>query len=114
MSISWGVKERFKFIASGALNNWDAPSVAGVYAITYKRSPENPKAHTVLYFGQAGNLSQDAPDQNRRVLEQWTGSGNEAGELLVFVHPMPGSSSGDRSRVQEQLIAEYRPAGNRH
>src|SRR5947207_447199 len=109
MSISWGVKQRFKFTANGSLTNWQPPPLSGVYAISYKRSPDNPKAHTILYFGQAGNLSGEAPDLNTQVLHAWADSGHNVGDLYVFVHSMPGSTSGERSSVQEQLIAEYRP-----
>ncbi len=114
MSISWGVKDRFKFISGGPLSSWEAPAAPGLYAITYKRTAGNPKAHTVLYFGQAQDLAHEVPEMNKTVLEQWAHSGNEANELFVFYHPMPGSTSGQRSRVQEQLISEYRPQGNRY
>lgn len=114
MSISWGVKQRFKFEPCGSLISWDPPPTPAVFAVTYRRDPEKSKSHTVLYFGQAGDLSQEAPDLNRRLLDQWTNSGNDASELAVWLHKMPGSTSAQRSAVQEQLMAEYRPQGNRY
>ncbi len=113
MSISWGKKDRFKFNAVGSLSNWDPRSVAAVYAITCKLDPEKPKAHTVLYFGQVEDMSRDAPELNRQVIEAWTQSGHDIHDLLVFTHEMPLSTSNQRSRIQEQLISEYRPQCNR-
>ena len=113
MSISWGIKDRFKFTPAGALTSWDPPPIAAVYAITYRQNADRPKSHTVLYFGQAENLAAEAPDLNRRVMDSWAESGNDVHGLAVFIHAMPGSTSGQRSRVQEQLMAEYRPQANR-
>lgn len=87
--------------------------MSGVYAISYKRNPDKPNAHTIVYFGQAGDLAKEAPLFTSQVAEAWTSSGQNVGELCVFIHPMPGSTSGERFMVQEQLIAEYRPVCNR-
>jgi hypothetical protein len=113
MSISWGIKQRFKFTANGSLTSWEPPPVAAVYAITYKNNPLKPKSHTILFVGQAENLSREAYDLNRQVTDAWTDSGHDLRELYVFIHPMPGSSSNERYNVQEQLTMEYRPQCNR-
>lgn len=115
MSISWGKRERYQFVASGNLTTWLPPAQAAVYAITYKQDPKNkPKSHTVLYFGQGGDLSQEAPAYNSDVLDQWIHSGGETNDLYVFVHSMPGSTRWQRSSVQEQLVSEYCPDCNRY
>ena len=111
MSISWGRRERFRFNAGGALSAWVPPSLAAVYSITYKQDPDKkPKAHTVLYFGETSDLSRESINQvlNECVDVQHMGPD----ELFVFIHPMPGSSSGERSKVQHSLIGDYRPRGN--
>lgn len=113
MSISWGIKERYKFNASGSLHSWDPPPMSAVYAITYKQNPDKPKSHTILFFGQAEDLAREAHDLNRQVTDAWAESGHDVRELNVFVHPMPGSTTGQRFKVQEQLVAEYRPQCNR-
>jgi len=113
MSISWGIKDRFKFVAAGSLVSWDPPAVAALYAITSNQNPQKPKAHTILYLGQAENLSAEAPEQIRQVLDAWKNSSQDIRELSVFIHMMPGSNSGQLSKVQEQLVAEYRPRCNR-
>jgi len=115
MSVSWGKRQRFKFLPGGTLTAWSPPTVPAVYAITYKQDPHNrPKSHTVLYFGQGDDLSQEAPAYNRNVLELWANSGGNVSELFVFVHPMPGSTRRERSDVFEQLISEYSPDCNRY
>lgn len=113
MSVSWGKRERFKFNTVGSLISWEPPPLSGVFAVTYKQDPAK-KSHTVLFFGQAEDLSREAPDLNRRVLDLWTEGGNDVRELTVWIHPMPGSTSQQRSRIQEELIAEYRPQCNRY
>jgi hypothetical protein len=115
MSISWGKSERFKFGSCGALIHWSPPKIPALYAITYKQDPKNkPKNHTVLFFGQADDLSEQAPALNGEILDTWTNNGGEAGELFVFIHPMPGSTLRNRLTVHEQLVLEYRPDGNRY
>lgn len=113
MSISWGIKERFKFTAAGSLKSWEPAPMSAVYAITYRQNTDRPKAHTILFFGQADDLSREAHELDRQVIEAWKDSGHDVSELYVFVHPMPGSTSGLRAKVQEQLVAEYRPRCNR-
>ena len=113
MSISWGVKERIKFIAAGPLTSWKPPAVPAVYAITCKQNPDRPKMHTVLFFGQANDLSRETHELDRQVIDAWKSSGHDVSELYVFVHPIPGSTSGQRFKMQEQLVAEYRPPCNR-
>jgi hypothetical protein len=86
-----------------------------VYAITYKQDPKNdPKSHTVLFFGQADDLFQQAPAHNREVLDVWANNGGDVNELFVFIHPMPGSTLRDRLSVHEKLITEYWPDCNRY
>ena len=112
MSISWGMKERFKFTAGGALNHWSPQPHAGIYSITFKQDSQNkPKAHTVLYFGEAGDFTQESNSINQ-VLEGWEYRGGSVDELFVFVHPMPGSTRMERLRVQKALVGDYKPHGN--
>ncbi len=112
MSISWGIRERYKFTAGGALPAWTPPSMPAVYSITYKQDPQKkPKAHTVLYFGESSDLSQESASINR-VLETWRFTGGVPEDLYVFVHPMPGSSQYERAKVQHELVNDYRPHGN--
>ena len=115
MTISWGVRQRFKFTAAGALATWAAPVIPAVYAITYKQDPERkPKSHTVLYFGQAEDISTQAAVYHRSVLEVWNDNGGDIGDLFIFIHPMPGSNSWERGQVHQQLIAEYGPECNKY
>lgn len=113
MSISWGVKERFQFNSAGQLTSWKPPAIPAVFAITYNQSASKPKSHTVLYFGQSRDLLSEAPDLNGRVIDAWKNAGEDENQLNVFIHAMPGSTSTERYRIQEQLIAEYRPKCNR-
>jgi hypothetical protein len=113
MSISWGVKERFKFESAGQLYSWQPLSVAAVYAVTFKGDPEKPKAHTILYVGHAKDLQQEMPEQTRQVRDAWEEGGHDVRDLNVFVHVMPGSGNGERAAVMEQLVSEYRPRCNR-
>jgi hypothetical protein len=111
MSISWGRRERFRFSPGGALSSWVPPSLPAVYSITYKQDPDNkPKAHTVLYFGETSDLSRESINEvlNECVDVQYM----SPDELYVFIHAMPGSSSFERSKIQNSLIGDYRPRGN--
>lgn len=114
MSISWGKSERFKFTGGGALIHWSPQMIPALYAITYKQDPKNkPKSHTVLFFGQAEALAEQAPTYNQEILDNWTRNGGSADELFIFIHPMPGSTQRHRLLACEQLVLEYRPEGNR-
>lgn len=114
-SITWGKSERFKFSSVGALVHWSPPTLPAVYAVSYKQDPKNsPKSHTVLFFGQANDLNQQAPAHNQEILDVWAHSGGDINELMVFIHPMPGSTLTDRLNVHERLVAEYRPDYNRY
>jgi hypothetical protein len=113
MSISWGRTERYKFASSGALTRWTPPQAPAIYAITYNQDPSRPKSHTILFVGEADDLSQKAAALNAQVLEAWQSSNNDVNDLYVFVHHMPGSTPGERCKVQEQLVSEYVPRCNR-
>jgi hypothetical protein len=112
MSISWGRNERYRFTASGTLSGWVPPPLAAVYSITYKQDPhKKPKAHTVLYFGEASDLSQEITSVDQ-ILDSFVLHDLGANDLYVFVHPMPGSTKYERSQVQRALVGDYRPRGN--
>ncbi|MBS1991101.1 MAG: hypothetical protein JSS86_09170 [Cyanobacteria bacterium SZAS LIN-2] len=114
MSISWGKKQRYKFNSGVPLTSWAPPACSAVYALTYKQDPAaKPKSHTVLYFGHAEDLSQQAAGFHKHVLDAWVENGGQVGELFVFVYPMDGATRWQRSSVQEQLVSEYYPQYNR-
>ena len=111
--ISWGRRERVAFSSCGALESWAPPQVPAVYAVTYQRDPQTkPKAHTVLYFGEAESLS--ASQIKSKVSEIWSREGGEMSDLFIFIHPMESSTRVERSRVLQSLIMEYLPQGNRY
>jgi hypothetical protein len=111
--VSWGKRERYKFASCGSVSGWVPPMVSGVYAITYKQDPKNkPKSHTVLFFGESEDLSQQASSMNKKVLDFWMGGGGVLDDLFVFVHPMVGASSNERAKVHERLVVEYQPQIN--
>lgn len=114
MSISLGHRNRLRFNAAGTVTACVTPSqCAAVFAITYKRDATNkPNAHTVLYFGESADVSRDLHTQCHNVREQWLDKGGNEGELFVFYHQMPSSSSWERESVQSQLVAEYDPLMN--
>lgn len=91
---------------------WMPPPLAAVYSITYKQDPENkPKYHTVLYFGETSDLSQEV-GAIKQVLSDSVDMQFYPDELFVFVHPMPGSTRFERSEIQSALVRDYRPRGN--
>jgi hypothetical protein len=111
--VTFGRRERLKFQALGTIAQWQPHVVPAVYAITYKQEPKTrPKAHTVVYFGEAENLAQQAPVINSDIKQWWEQFGGNRGELFVFMYPMPGSSKYERTHVQHQLVAEYDPQAN--
>jgi len=111
--ISWGRHERFRFSACGKLDDWAAPSVAAVFAVTYRRDPRNkPKGHTVLLFGECEDVSQVTHSIRQQVMDVWAESGGTSDELYVFLHAMPGSTRAERTRVKETLVIEYQPTAN--
>lgn len=111
-TVSWGKRERYKFASCGALASWAPPAVSGVYAITYKQAPQkSPKSHTVFYFGESEDLSQQSPIL-KRVEQFWMESGGTVEELFVFVHLMDGATKYERTKVQDRLVTEYQPHVN--
>ena len=112
-NVSWGRRARYKFSAQGELTRWSPPMVPGVFAITYRQEPEaRPKSHTVLFFGQADDMSKQLANIDEGVCDFWSNSGGKNTDLYVFVYPMPGSTQYERTQVQSQLISEYSPNAN--
>lgn len=112
-SVSWGKRQRFRFSSEGELNSWTPRVAPAVYAITYKQDPSSrPKSHTVFYFGQADDVSRAVPLVSREVEKMWVEHGGQVGDLYIFVHEMPGSTSQERDSIQRQLVSEYWPHGN--
>jgi hypothetical protein len=112
LSISWGMRDRYKFTSCGPLSTWTPPLIAAVYAITYKQDPAGkPKSHTVLYFGESEDLSKQSTI-NDRVVHFWTEGGGDPAGLYIFVHPMLGSTQFERAKVRERLVSEYMPHAN--
>jgi hypothetical protein len=111
MSISWGLKERVKFSPGGPLASWVPPQMAAIYSITYRQDPTNkPKAHTVLYFGEASNLREEPPSVHNLLEEIPIEVG--ASDMFIFIHAMPDSSRFERAALMQSLIGDYRPPGN--
>jgi hypothetical protein len=112
MAISWGLTDRVKFSAGGQLSNWVAPSVPAVYSVTYKRDPAlKAKSHTPLFFGEASDLSKET-HTIKQFLTEIADNDVAPSDLFIFVHPMPGSTQHERTKLMQTLIREYRPRGN--
>jgi len=112
-TISWGRHERYKFTAYGGLTEWVPPVTPAVFAVTYRRDPQNkPKGHTVLLFGECDDMAQHAMSIKRQIMEVWSDNGGTIDDLYVFVHAMPGSTKSERSRIKETLVLEYQPQAN--
>ena len=111
--VTFGRRQRIQFHAKGGLSHWRGEVGPAVYAITYKQDPTNrPKAHTVVFFGEADNLALQAGEINSDMKQWCEQHGGNCGELFVFAHEMPGSSKYERSHIQRQLVAEYDPLAN--
>jgi hypothetical protein len=113
-TVTFGKRERLKFIAAGTLKQWQPAQVPAVYAVTYKQDAEaRPKAHTVVYFGETADLSKQAASIHSEIRHWWDEHGGaHEGDLFIFFHPMPGSSQYERANIQHQLVLEYDPRGN--
>ncbi len=112
-TISFGKRERRRFMAAGQLNAWVPEVGPAVYAVTYKKDPGGrPGSHTVLYFGEADDLCSQAHTINNFVGNWWKKFGRDDSELYICIHPMPGSSPNERAEIQHQLIQEYDPQAN--
>lgn len=112
-SISWGRRERYRFQATGTLHQCSPPPGAGVFAVTYRQDGEGrPKSHTVVFFGESADIAKQLPSIHDQMRQWWADYGGDASDLYLFVHPMPNSTSWERSRVQAQLVSEYDPRAN--
>lgn len=112
-TISWGKRNRYKFGLCGQLASFRAPTAAGVYAVTYRQQPHfRPKAHTVVLFGEAEDISKQVDRISEDASRWWKEYSSDEPELFVFLHPMPDSTQVERDQVRAQLISEYAPHGN--
>ncbi|HEY9790505.1 MAG TPA: hypothetical protein V6D22_08920 [Candidatus Obscuribacterales bacterium] len=112
-TVSWGMRNRFRFGACGQLNHCARPIVSGVYAVTYRQDPQSrPKSHTVVLFGEAEDFGKQLPLMTEDLRRRCEHNGPDQSELFVFLHPMPGSTQFERDKVRSQLISEYDPSGN--
>lgn len=112
-TMSFGKRERIRFVAAGKLKDWRPSCGPAVYAITYQQDPEQrPKSHTVLYFGEAQDLTKQAQSISSDITQWWSDHGGKDEDLYMFFHEMPGSSSITRTQVQHQLVMEYDPQAN--
>jgi hypothetical protein len=115
MSIAWGKEQRIKFQGGWKLGDWTPPESPGVYAITYKQDNVNrPKSHTVVYFGESGNVARQGLPWSHECARCWLDQAGAMSELYVFFHPMPHSTQHERWLIYERLVSEYRPMCNRH
>lgn len=113
MPISWGREQRVSFSNCGALDNWVAEPTPAIFVVTYQRDPLNkPKAHTVLFFGEAEDLAVQQSSIKEQISNIWKREGGKSSELFVFVSPMKGSTKQQRAKVQERLVLEYQPRAN--
>ncbi len=111
-TVSWGMRDRFKFIACGRLKSWTPPALAGIYAVTYRQDGQNkPKAHSVVYFGESADMSKQPGITDETQFEGCVDS-SSIEDLYVFIHPMPESSKFERAKVQDRLVSEYQPRAN--
>lgn len=110
-TVAFGKRERFRFTSGGSLLQWKPIQGPAIYALTYKQDPEKrPKSHTVVYFGEALDLSQ--PAVHKELMQWWEQNSDNRGDLFFFFHPMPGSSQYERISLRNQLAREYEPQGN--
>jgi hypothetical protein len=110
-TVTFGKRERLKFIAGGTLEQWQPPQGPVIYALTFKQDAHmRPKAHTVAYFGETEDFSQ--PSIRNELNKWWDENSGHRGELYIFFHPMPGSSQHERAKIMHQLTLEYEPKGN--
>jgi hypothetical protein len=112
-AVSFGKRTRLRFTAGGALREGQPSCGAAVYAVTYQPDAvSRPKAHSVVYFGETGDLSKQFALIRDKVHAWWEQNGGTDADLYIFYHEMPGSSQHERVNVQHQLVAEYDPRGN--
>ncbi|HEY9790811.1 MAG TPA: hypothetical protein V6D22_10455 [Candidatus Obscuribacterales bacterium] len=112
-AVSFGKRNRIRFTPGGTLKEWQPPSGAAIYAVTYQQDPvTRPKSHSVLYFGETADLAKQAAVIREKLHSWWENNGGTGGELYIFYHEMPGSSQNERVNVQHQLVVEYDPRGN--
>jgi hypothetical protein len=112
-TVSFGKRTRIKFNSAGSIKNGPPQVGPAVYAITYKKDVSaRPKSHTVLFFGEAHDLSQQGPTIISNITKWWLTHGGNDSDLFMFFHEMPGSSAFERDHVQHQLVMEYDPQAN--
>lgn len=112
-ALSFGKRNRYRFMSVGNLDQWKPIGGEVVYAVTYKADAvSNPKKHTVVFFGETSDLAFQAEMIRNGHQQWWKERGGTRDELFLFIHEMPGSSQYERSTVQKQLIADYDPQGN--
>ena len=91
MSINWN---DYDFEPIEPLDTWNPPSYGGIYAITYIRDPvNNPKTHTILYFGETGNF----PNASMEATKNMT-----AGNATVMERICTSASTGMTLKIPEK------------
>jgi hypothetical protein len=112
-TVTFGKRNRYRFTAGGTLKQWQPSGGAAVYAVTYKPDAVNrPKAHSVVYFGEATDLVKQSDTIRKDLHAWWDENGGTDRELFIFIHEIVGSSQYERANVHHQLVMEYDPVGN--
>ena len=106
MSINWN---DYDFEPIEPLDTWNPPPYGGIYAITYIRDPvNNPKTHTILYFGETGNFSKRF-DGSHEKHDCWKRN-SDGKDLYVSIHR--DDSEDSRKAKEKKLIESRKPPCN--
>ena len=86
------------------------PPTQGIYAILVPDQRFSPRGFAVLYFGEAGDISQRLTSQHEK-LSAWYREA--AGRTLYFAyHVTPGMTDQQRRNAECELINAYLPPCN--
>lgn len=98
---------KLEFSNAEKLSEWDPPYRAGVYVIM-KRNEKS--VLEILYVGESENLSERGFKSHHKRLK-WIECESEE-KLFISTHLMPGSTSAQRRKVEDDIIKRYKPECN--
>ena len=105
--MSWDLG--FDFTSPEQLDIWKPQSYGGIYVITCVRDPvDNPEKHTLLYYGQAGNIAERVTKHHEKY-NCWKTFSNSK-KLYIRIHPDNDEIS--RKRKESAMLRKYRPICN--